>query len=161
MTILFERIIEHYKVDNIHDIWPNLSIYAHGGVSFEPYKSSFEKLLGKPITYIETYLASEGFIALQLHPDKSVVSRTTDGIRFLGYRVFPNLILLPRENMIRWRRKLRQMQAGFADGSIGAEEIGPRIASWHGHACQADSLQLRTDILSTTVFTRTTEAADW
>ena len=37
----------------------------HGGVSFEPYKKGFEKLLGKPITYIETYLASEGFIAYQ------------------------------------------------------------------------------------------------
>jgi hypothetical protein len=38
---------------------------VHGGVSLEPYKKGFEKLLGKPITYIETYLASEGFIAYQ------------------------------------------------------------------------------------------------
>ncbi|MEO5945929.1 MAG: GH3 auxin-responsive promoter family protein [Chitinophagaceae bacterium] len=57
-----EMVIEHYKVKNIHEIWPNFSFFVHGGVSFEPYKKSFEKLLGKPIVYIENYLSSEGFI---------------------------------------------------------------------------------------------------
>lgn len=42
-----------------------LLFFVHGGVSFEPYKHGFEKLLGKPITYVETYLASEGFLACQ------------------------------------------------------------------------------------------------
>jgi hypothetical protein len=46
-------------------MWPNLAFFVHGGVSFEPYKIGFEKLLGKPISYIETYLASEGFLAWQ------------------------------------------------------------------------------------------------
>ena len=67
--ILIEKIIDYYKVDNIHKIWPNLSIFVHGGVSFGPYKKGFEKLLGKPLTYIETYLASEGFIAFQSRPN--------------------------------------------------------------------------------------------
>jgi len=57
-----EMVIEHYKVQNIHDIWPNLGFFVHGGVAFEPYKKGFEKLLGKPIVYIENYLSSEGFI---------------------------------------------------------------------------------------------------
>ena len=57
-----EMVIERYKVKNIHEIWPNFSFFVHGGVSFEPYKKSFEKLLGKPIVYIENYLSSEGFI---------------------------------------------------------------------------------------------------
>ncbi|HTF28470.1 MAG TPA: GH3 auxin-responsive promoter family protein, partial [Flavitalea sp.] len=43
----------------------NLAFFVHGGVSFEPYKKGFEKLTAKPLTYIETYLASEGFIAYQ------------------------------------------------------------------------------------------------
>ena len=60
-----EQIIERYKLNNIHELWPNLAFFVHGGVSFEPYKKGFEKMLGKPITYIETYLASEGFIAYQ------------------------------------------------------------------------------------------------
>lgn len=57
-----EMVIEHYKVKNIHEIWPNFSFFVHGGVAFEPYKKGFEKLLGKPIIYIENYLSSEGFI---------------------------------------------------------------------------------------------------
>ncbi|MBI1341668.1 MAG: GH3 auxin-responsive promoter [Terrimonas sp.] len=57
-----EMVIEHYKLKNIHEIWPNFSFFVHGGVSFEPYKKGFEKLLGKPIIYIENYLSSEGFI---------------------------------------------------------------------------------------------------
>ncbi|HYE54266.1 MAG TPA: GH3 auxin-responsive promoter family protein [Chitinophagaceae bacterium] len=58
-----EMIIDHYKLKSIHDIWPNFGFFVHGGVAFEPYKKGFEKLLGKPIVYIENYLASEGFIA--------------------------------------------------------------------------------------------------
>src|SRR5579871_404418 len=65
IQLCMEKVIETYKLNNIHEIWPNLGFFVHGGVSFEPYKKGFEKLLGKPITYIETYLASEGFIAYQ------------------------------------------------------------------------------------------------
>lgn len=68
IQLLLERIIDYYNLNNIHEIWPNLSVFTHGGVSFEPYKKGFEKLLGKPLTYIETYLASEGFIAFQVRP---------------------------------------------------------------------------------------------
>ncbi|MDG1276341.1 MAG: GH3 auxin-responsive promoter family protein [Algoriphagus sp.] len=70
LQILLEKIIEFYDVKHIHEIWPNLQIFVHGGVSFEPYKKGFEKLLGKPLTYIETYLASEGFLAFQAFPNK-------------------------------------------------------------------------------------------
>ena len=65
IQMCMEMIIEKYNLKTIHDIWPNLAFFVHGGVSFEPYKKGFEKLLGKPLTYIETYLASEGFIAYQ------------------------------------------------------------------------------------------------
>lgn len=70
LQILIEKIILHYKVKNIHEIWPNLQIFVHGGVSFDPYKKGFEKLLGKPLIYIETYLASEGFLAYQALPGR-------------------------------------------------------------------------------------------
>lgn len=65
LQLCIEKIIERYKLNNIHELWPNLGFYVHGGVAMEPYKKGFEKLLGKPITYIETYLASEGFLAYQ------------------------------------------------------------------------------------------------
>lgn len=69
LQLCMEKIIERYKLNNIHEIWPNLAFYVHGGVAMEPYKMGFEKLLGKPITYIETYLASEGFLAYQNRQD--------------------------------------------------------------------------------------------
>lgn len=65
VQILFEKIIAEYKVNTIHDIWPNLKIYVHGGVAIAPYKKGFDKLMGKPVMYFNTYLASEGFIAFQ------------------------------------------------------------------------------------------------
>jgi hypothetical protein len=64
-----EMIVEHYKVNSIHDIWPNLGFFVHGGVAFEPYKKGFEKLLTKPIVYIENYLSSEGFIGFKDHEE--------------------------------------------------------------------------------------------
>jgi hypothetical protein len=69
LQILLEKIIEHYQLKTIHDIWPNLQIFVHGGVSFEPYKKGFEQLLAKPLIYMETYLASEGFLAFQALPN--------------------------------------------------------------------------------------------
>lgn len=65
IQICLEKIIERYKLNNIHEIWPNLAFFVHGGVAMEPYKKGFAKLLGKPITYVDTYLASEGFLAYQ------------------------------------------------------------------------------------------------
>jgi hypothetical protein len=78
IQILMEKVIAHYKVNNIHDIWPNLNVYVHGGVSFEPYKKGFEKLLARPLFYIETYLASEGFIAFKDRPDSEGMKLITD-----------------------------------------------------------------------------------
>jgi hypothetical protein len=69
LQLCIEKIMEKYKLNNIHEMWPNLAFYVHGGVAMEPYKKGFEKLMGKPLTYIETYLASEGFLAYQNRQD--------------------------------------------------------------------------------------------
>lgn len=78
IQMCMEMIIAEYNLTSIHDIWPNLAFYVHGGVSFQPYKKSFEKLLGKPLTYIETYLASEGFLAYQDRPGASGMKLVTN-----------------------------------------------------------------------------------
>lgn len=78
IQMCMEMIIKEYNLKSIHDIWPNLAFYVHGGVSFEPYKKSFEKLLAKPLTYIETYLSSEGFIAYQDRPNASGMRLVTN-----------------------------------------------------------------------------------
>ena len=86
--ILLTKIIERYKLNNIHDLWPNLSVFTHGGVSFAPYAKSFEKLLGKPLIYIETYLASEGFIAFQDDPTTKSMTMVTDNALFYEFVPF-------------------------------------------------------------------------
>lgn len=88
LQIVMERIITHYNVKTIHDIWPNLHVYAHGGVSFEPYKKGFRKLLGRPIHYIETYLASEGFLAYQTHPEAKGMQLVLDNGIFFEFVPF-------------------------------------------------------------------------
>lgn len=88
IQILFERVIKHYNVNNIHDIWPNLNVYIHGGVSFAPYKKGFEKLLGRPILYFDTYLASEGFIAFQDRQDTTSMRMMLDIAIFFEFVPF-------------------------------------------------------------------------
>ncbi|MCK9616592.1 MAG: GH3 auxin-responsive promoter family protein [Lentimicrobiaceae bacterium] len=86
--ILLEKIIKYYDLKTIHDIWPNLSIYVHGGVSFTPYQKGFEKLLARPLTYIETYLASEGFIAYQSRPNTNSMQLVLDNNLFFEFIPF-------------------------------------------------------------------------
>ncbi len=82
VQILLERIIEHYGLNTIHDLWPNFRVYTHGGVNFAPYKKSFEKLMGREMFYLETYLASEGFLAYQRKQDHSMQLVLDSGIFF-------------------------------------------------------------------------------
>ncbi len=88
IQILLEKIIAFHNVQNIHEVWPNLEIYAWGGVAFKPYRKSFEKLLGRPIKYLETYLASEGFIAFQNRPDSEGIQLLLDNGIFYEFVPF-------------------------------------------------------------------------
>lgn len=83
MELMMKKVIEYHKVENIHDIWPNLQVYTTGGVAFEPYEKSFDALLAKPITVIDTYLASEGFLAFQQRPETNAMKLVVDnGVYF-------------------------------------------------------------------------------
>ncbi len=88
LQVLMDKIIERYHLKTIHDIWPNLSVYVHGGVSFGPYAKGFEKLLARPLTYMETYLASEGFIAYQSRPNTSSMELVLDNGLFYEFIPF-------------------------------------------------------------------------
>lgn len=83
LELMLKEVISFHKVKHIHEIWPNLQVYTSGGVAFGPYEKSFNALLGKPITVIDTYLASEGFIAFQSRPETDAMQLITDnGIYF-------------------------------------------------------------------------------
>jgi hypothetical protein len=67
--VLMKRILEMTGKSCIAEVWPNLELYMHGGVSFVPYREQFRQLIGKDIQYLEMYNASEGFFAAQDSPD--------------------------------------------------------------------------------------------
>ena len=95
-----EMVIEHYKVQNIHEIWPNLGFFVHGGVAFEPYKKGFEKLLGKPIVYIENYLSSEGFIGYKTREHAKGMKLVLDNNIFFEFVPFDDKNFDPEGNMV-------------------------------------------------------------
>jgi hypothetical protein len=74
VELMLKEIIAHNKLSTIHDIWPNLHVYTSGGVAYEPYKNSMEKLLARPLVIIDTYLASEGYIATQKRPGTNAMA---------------------------------------------------------------------------------------
>ena len=83
LQLTMEKVIEYHKLANIHEIWPNLTVFAHGGIHFEPYKKSFERLLARPLVYMDTYLASEGFFAFQNRPEtKAMKLLLQNGVYF-------------------------------------------------------------------------------
>lgn len=64
--VLIKRILEISGAKYITDVWPDLELYIHGGVSFKPYRKQFEAFIPSPdMHYLETYNASEGFFAAQ------------------------------------------------------------------------------------------------
>ncbi len=67
--ILIKRILEMTGKSTLKEVWPNLELYIHGGVSFTPYREQFKKLIGTGCSYLEMYNASEGFFAAQANPD--------------------------------------------------------------------------------------------
>ncbi len=66
MLVLLNRVLERTGKDNILEVWPNLEVYFHGGVNFNPYREQYKKIIPKKdFKYYETYNASEGFFAIQ------------------------------------------------------------------------------------------------
>src|SRR3989338_5530528 len=65
VQMYFDRILEKTGKTTIKEVFPDFSLFIYGGVNFEPYRAKFEKTIGKKIDSIETYPASEGFIAFQ------------------------------------------------------------------------------------------------
>lgn len=68
VLLLLKKIIDYHNLETIHDLWPNLTVFASGGVAFETYREDFEKLTEKPLVILDTYLASEGFFAYTADP---------------------------------------------------------------------------------------------
>ncbi|GEO10879.1 GH3 family domain-containing protein [Segetibacter aerophilus] len=88
VELMLKEIISHNNLNTIHDIWPNLHVYTSGGVAFEPYRKSMEKLLARPLIYIDTYLASEGYLATQKRPNTNSMALIVDNGIFFEFVPF-------------------------------------------------------------------------
>jgi hypothetical protein len=81
--VLIKRILEITGAKNLLEVWPNLEVYVHGGVSFRPYRRQFEEYIpSEQMHYIETYNASEGFFAAQDEIDRD------DMLLFLNHGIY-------------------------------------------------------------------------
>ncbi|MCI4443157.1 MAG: GH3 auxin-responsive promoter family protein [Lentimicrobium sp.] len=87
MLVLMNKLLEETGRGNLMELWPNLEVYFHGGVSFEPYREQYKNILPKnDFKYYEIYNASEGFFAIQDLNDSS------DLLLMLDYGIFYEFI---------------------------------------------------------------------
>jgi hypothetical protein len=87
--VLLKKVLEVTGKANILEVWPNLEVFTHGGVNFEPYREQYEKLIpGTQMHYMETYNASEGFFGIQDEPDKK------DMLLILDYGIYYEFIAM-------------------------------------------------------------------
>jgi hypothetical protein len=87
MLVLLNRILSETGKENMFELWPNLEVYFHGGVSFEPYRDQYQKILpNSNFKYYEIYNASEGFFAIQ------DMNYSSDLLLMLDYGIFYEFI---------------------------------------------------------------------
>jgi hypothetical protein len=101
MLVLMNKTLEATGKGNLLEIWPNLEVYFHGGVSFEPYRDQYKKILpGSGFQYYEIYNASEGFFAIQ------DLNNSSDLLLMLDYGIFYEFIPMdtfgtPQQKVVR------------------------------------------------------------
>jgi RNA-directed DNA polymerase len=93
-------------------------------------------------------------LRLRLNPQKSVVFPVSQGIPYLGMRLFADQRRLAKGGLTRWKRRWRRWQQAFRAGRLTLAEIGLRLQSWWGHAQHADAWRIASEILDRHPFTK-------
>ena len=119
--------------------------YCDDFVTFDNCKKRLNNLKVE----MSRYLATQ---RLKLHRNKSRVYRISDGVDFLGYRIFPDHLKVRKSVVRRYRRKLNKMVCDYKKGNIGLPAVHASIQSWIGHVKHADSYNLRKEMFSNTIF---------
>lgn len=85
--VLLKKVLELKGANNIHEIWPNLEMYIHGGVNFSPYRKQFDEIIGPgEMNYYDSYNASEGYFGIQDSSDSGEM------LLMLDYGIFYEFI---------------------------------------------------------------------
>jgi len=91
-------------------------------------------------------------LRLRLHPSKSQIFPVTQGADFLGFRVFPDHRLLRRDNVARFRRRLRRLAEALRTGRLGRSAVEASVQSWHAHAAFGNTGALRARLRAQAIF---------
>ena len=76
---ILKKIIAHYKLGTIHEIWPNFRLYCHNGMSIIPYMNELKHCFGRHVDFFETYYATEGFFGYSHTLNSEYLKLKTDG----------------------------------------------------------------------------------
>jgi hypothetical protein len=85
VQMYYEKLLEYTGKSTVAEVFPNLSLFVYGGVNFEPYRKKFKELVGKDLPSVETYPASEGFIAFQDKQDEDGLLLNVNGGIFFEF----------------------------------------------------------------------------
>lgn len=107
------------------------------------------KFLSNVLEEIKKYLMG---LRLSVHENKCKVFKTSDGVPFLGLVIFPEKRRLKRENVVRFKRKMKWFQKLHGDGRLPWHRIHQSIQSWIGHASHANTMQLRRLVFEEIIF---------
>ncbi len=92
MLVLLRKVLEKSGKQNLHEVWPNLEVFFHGGVNFEPYREQYNRIISpEKMVYSDTYNASEGFFGIQDQKDSN------DLLLMLDYGIYYEF--LPTNNI--------------------------------------------------------------
>ncbi len=88
VLLMLQEVVKGHQLRSIHDLWPNLTVYASGGVAFNTYRDDFQKLFSRDVAIMDTYLASEGFIAYTARPETMAMRLATSHGYFFEFIPF-------------------------------------------------------------------------
>jgi hypothetical protein len=86
VLIIMKEVIKENNINYIHEVWPSLELYLHGGMNIAPYKKNFQSISSKKINFYQNYNATEGFFGLQSENDAD------DMLLMLDYGVYYEFI---------------------------------------------------------------------
>jgi len=84
--LILNGIIERFNLSSIHELWPNLELYLHGGVNIDPYKNNFKDFFKNKVNFYQNYNATEGFFGLQNN------NNSKDMLLMLDYGIYYEFI---------------------------------------------------------------------